>query len=413
VWSENGTAVGPGFRRGRFPGTIAIGLWTRGQRGLDMPAYLIRGADRASGGDTTITVEASDEREAGEIASREGVLVASMERLPPPVGASLPVARVVGEARPARRRDPHEAELAPEPVRELRPRLQQGHVRGAPVVNVAMPRRGNSSAVASLVLGIVAFLICWVPLLGLISVPLSGLGVLLAGVGFLVALTRAGAGIGYALGGGVVSGLALFVTISMTGAIVGGVDALEEARAEASRAIAAAERGEPASTAAGATEPEPAAETWAIARLPVRVGDVELTFPSVRVGRVPIVDAIAGESFSREDLLAIEVEVRNFSGTRKVEYRTWSKADAYYEATAELIDGFGNSYPARAPSSYTARIAGATASGSVYPGGTLRDVLVFDPPVDAAEYLHLRLEGARVGVDGEFRVMIPTAMIER
>jgi len=82
-----------------------------------------------------------------------------------------------------------------------------------------MPRRTSSLGVVSLILGVVAFLLCWIPLVGMLSIPLSALGLLLAAVGFLVALVRRGSGIGYPIGGGIVSGLALAIGIAQVGAV--------------------------------------------------------------------------------------------------------------------------------------------------------------------------------------------------
>ena len=53
-------------------------------------------------------------------------------------------------------------------------------IQPAPVptvqVNVAQPSKAaNSLGIASVILGILAFLICWIPLIGLLGVPLSGL----------------------------------------------------------------------------------------------------------------------------------------------------------------------------------------------------------------------------------------------
>ena len=68
-------------------------------------------------------------------------------------------------------------------------------------VQVQMLRRGSSLGVASLVLGTISFAICWVPLLGMLGLPLSGLGFVLGLIGILVALVRKGSSIGYPIAG--------------------------------------------------------------------------------------------------------------------------------------------------------------------------------------------------------------------
>lgn len=109
----------------------------------------------------------------------------------------------------------------------------------ATVINVNHQSRGSSLGVAAIVLGCVALLFCWVPVLGLVSTPLSGLGLLLAVLGFLVSLLRGGAGIGYVLAGGAVSGLALTIALTVTAGTAVLVGAAAEAAArEANRPAA-------------------------------------------------------------------------------------------------------------------------------------------------------------------------------
>ncbi|MCK4342810.1 MAG: ABC transporter permease [Phycisphaerae bacterium] len=115
------------------------------------------------------------------------------------------------------------------------PRLEHGHVSQAPSVNVHMPRRTSSLGVVSLILGVVAFLLCWIPLVGMLSIPLSALGLLLGAIGLLVALMRRGSGIGYPIGGGAVSGLALAIGIAQVAAVGSAVSGVAEAMDESHR----------------------------------------------------------------------------------------------------------------------------------------------------------------------------------
>lgn len=101
----------------------------------------------------------------------------------------------------------------------------------ASVINVNYQSRGSSLGVAAIVLGCVALLFCWVPVLGLVSTPLSGLGLLLASLGFLVSLFRGGTGIGYVIAGGALSGLALTIAMFVTAGTAAVVGAAAEAAA--------------------------------------------------------------------------------------------------------------------------------------------------------------------------------------
>lgn len=109
-----------------------------------------------------------------------------------------------------------------------------------PTVNVqTQPTRSNSLGIASLILGILAFLICWIPLVAIVSMPLSGLGLLLGLIGVVLALTRAGYGVGFSIAGSSVSALALVIASVMglgmlavtTGAINDIVNEMERSQA--------------------------------------------------------------------------------------------------------------------------------------------------------------------------------------
>lgn len=89
-------------------------------------------------------------------------------------------------------------------------------MHASPVIHVAAPRPyGNSLGIASMVLGILAFVICWIPILNLLGLPLSGLGLLLGIIGIVIAAVRRGSGIGFPIAGAAISGVALVIVIWM------------------------------------------------------------------------------------------------------------------------------------------------------------------------------------------------------
>lgn len=106
-------------------------------------------------------------------------------------------------------------------------------------VNVKLPRRGSSLGVAGCILGTLALPISLVPLIGLIGVPLSALGLLLGVAGLLVAVFRKGSGIGFAIAGSAISALALFVgiasTVATSMAVEAGSTAVSDAAKEAEK----------------------------------------------------------------------------------------------------------------------------------------------------------------------------------
>ena len=312
-----------------------------------------------------------------------------------------------------------------------------------PTVNVNIRRRTSSLGVAALILGIVAFLICWVPLIGMIGVPLSALGLLLGLVGLIVAVLRKGAGIGYPIAGIAVSGLALAVAFASTYAAGKAIEETAKAMSESvgertrtnQQVVATADEDErhsrgPARTASDRpsrpepTQPpavvpksppeKPTEPEWASARDTVRQGDVGFRVNAALIGKVPLMAGFdRSETRSQDSLLAIEIELGNLSRSKKVEYHTWMGRDFSIEQDyATLEDNFGNRYK-RIDFGFSTDVVGRTESDSIYPGKVLTDVLVFELPVDTIEYLNLELPAKNFGGTGMLRVRIPVGMLRR
>lgn len=355
--------------------------------------YNVQGADQDTGDSMQLQVEAADEASAREIASRKGVLVSHVS----------PAAMT----RPA-------PQFQPGPYQSL----EQGHVRGAPVINVAPPRRGSSLGVVSLVLGLVAFMICWIPFINLLGVPLSALGLVLGLVGLLVAFTRNGASIGYPIAGTAVCALALFIAISMTGALVTGIGKAgeelareNERRDRTNQTTSSSSPGVPSTSAN--QSPAPTATGFVLADSPVRQGETQVQVRAVRVGKVSTRDRFdGGKGESREVLLAIELEISNLSATKKLEYHTWGGTAMSFGTRTALRDNFGNTYKL-VNFGFGTLVAGAVESESIYPGKSASDVLVFEEPVGQVEFLDLELPASQFDGEGTLRIRIPASMIER
>lgn len=81
-------------------------------------------------------------------------------------------------------------------------------------------KRGVSPlGIASLVLGIVACLFCWIPFLGLFIIPISAIGFLLAGAGIIMAGVSKRTGFAFPISGLVVCVLSVFIAFAMTGVL--------------------------------------------------------------------------------------------------------------------------------------------------------------------------------------------------
>ncbi len=71
----------------------------------------------------------------------------------------------------------------------------------------------NRNANASLISGVLALLICWLPVINFLSLSLSVPGLFFGFVGLIIALARSGYGVRYAITGFCVSGLAMIIAI--------------------------------------------------------------------------------------------------------------------------------------------------------------------------------------------------------
>ena len=382
--------------------------------------FSVTGADKDTGDTIEMTIEAANEAAAREAAHRKDIMVSRVAPvvLHPPAATPSPL---------------------PAPVYAP---VEHGHYRGAPVINIALPRRGSSLGVASLVLGILAFLICWIPLVNLLGVPLAALGLLLGLIGLLVAFTRKGASIGYPIAGSAVCGLALFIAISMTAAIMGGLkkagdqiiadsakrdatnqmavvamqpekDADQPATHADASPVAELVAARPAAVPEKPAKPSPSSVEWASAKMPVKQGDVQVQVKAVRVGQVATKNTFSDERGRSEDsLVSIELEVTNLSQTKKLNYRTWGGQAFSIGDSTKLTDNFDNGYKI-VHFGFGTKIAGSVESESVHPGKAIKDVIAFEEPVAKVEYLNLELPAEQFGGTGMLRIRIPASMIQR
>ena len=383
--------------------------------------YNIRGADQDTGEDIELTVEATDEEAAKDYAHRKGIMVTAVSR-----------GLVKAEPEVHTRRIP-----ATSPV-------ETGHYQNAPIVNVAVPRRGSSLGVAAIIMGILAFLICWIPIVNLVGVPLSVLGVILGSIGIIVALTRNGSSIGYPIAGTAISGIALFITISMTGAMMTGLKNasdgyLEEAqrRNETNQTVvppvaasndssdSLSDLGSDDSTlgAPSRTPPRTPPEDnslppsspsieWVSAENLVRQGDIQFQIVSALVGHVEVKDSYGdGTSNSVDTLLSIKVKMTNMGDTKKINYRSWHEDTIVFGDRMSLVDNYENSYK-RINFGFGNEVVGSTDSESIYPSKSIYDVLVFEEPIGKAEFLNLELPASNFGGDGMLRIQIPSSMLQ-
>lgn len=149
---------------------------------------------------------------------------------------------------------------------------------------------------------------------------------------------------------------------------------------------------------------------------PVTKGDFQIGVLGAAVAQTPLFNEITGDRGRGENKhLILLVGVTNTSESKKVDYRTWG-ADAFkfMGSSASLVDDLGNSYK-RIHFGATEQPVGRTKSASIYPGKSMTDVLVFEPPIGKAKTLTLTLPMANLdqGEDsGEVKIQIPVAGIK-
>jgi hypothetical protein len=269
-------------------------------------------------------------------------------------------------------------------------------------VNVSQSKTAHSLGIGAMVLGIVGLLTVCFPF---ISLPLSGLGFLLGAFGLGMAIMRKGTGIGFSIAGAAISGVIFLPSLLFWTTLAG---AVKSASDEFANKLQQAEQtnqtplGGPANAEAGAGE-------WADASRGVRQGDVEVRVTSVKIGPVDF------EGFDNPDtenkMATIQLSIANLGKTKKLQYESWGSSGSYLDSDfATLSDNFDNNYH-RMRLGALLRVKGQLTRESLYPGKSLTDVVIFEPPIATADYLKLELSAEAFGGTGKLRLKIPRSMI--
>jgi hypothetical protein len=299
----------------------------------------------------------------------------------------------------------------------------------------------------ALLLGIIALLLSLVPfvrsahdIFGKVSLPLSGLGLLLGLSGLIVAVMRKGQGIGFPIAGSACSLVAAGVAVVWLVWIRPDTHTASSAPAPVSAPIVAAAPHEvdPSRNEIGTADPQ-AKIIWLDAgKGPIAYEDLRVQVGMVLVSTVKIKSALEEHGETPSKHLGIQLYVGNASKTKKINYRGWSGAtsaagldDALKSITgggglggvmgvagknaATLTDNFGNPYkPFKANVVLGEEIPGQiSAETSIYPERNIEDLLVFEPPLENIDYLRLELPAAACGMTGTLHLQIPKSMIRR
>ncbi len=290
--------------------------------------------------------------------------------------------------------------VGPPHLSRQKPKLENGHSPHAPSLNIHTPKRTSSFGIVSFILAVLALLISWIPLIGIISIAIGGLAFVLAVIGFYIAISREGSGVGWPIGAGFVSGIALLIAFIQI-AVIGG---MAEMARSADRTIQQVVGPDGTVTDLG--------QRWASADNAIRQGDTEVFVSEVVVGKVRLIGFRGRVTASEDELLAITLKVSNSGENRIIQYNSWRGADfSFARNRATLTDNFGNTYE-RSQFDAVREVAGHTKSASLHPGESVTDVLVFERPLANVEHLKLELPGRNIGGEGMLRIRIPQNMID-
>ncbi len=279
-------------------------------------------------------------------------------------------------------------------------------------VNVHTAPPSNSMGIVSLVVGILALLLCWLPMMNQLGYVIGGLGVAFGLLGLVVATQQRGASIGFPIGGLVLSIVGLVLAFQMDQGAQRITAAVKDAFADSKPAKvrqptrnAAAREGNGRAAGQSSTE-DP--KRWADAtKTTVTREEVALSIKAARIEQV-VKTGLAGRQ-QVGPFLKIVVHVANRSGTRKVDFRGWSNDLDLLGPRCMLADEHGNVY-AQMRAGVDGKYDGQVLADVISPRGVLSDTLIFEPPVDAAQELRLEIPAGPLGREGAYRFVIPRRM---
>ena len=300
--------------------------------------------------------------------------------------------------------------------------VQKSELRQAPQavrqnVNVEVKRGASPLGIAALVMGIIACLVCWVPFLGLLAVPLALIGIVLAFVGLIMALVSKKTGFSFPISGVAICLLSVFIAFTTTGGCAKAIFDATETGQRTNQTIVpvpgSQESPSVASPKIAGQPPKVPVTQWTKATSALRQGDIQIQVKSARVGSVALKDMFGDAKKSQDELLTLTIMISNLSAGKKIDFSTWrGQSFSFGQDFASLSDDNENVYK-RINFGLSSVPVGGVDRESIYPGKSIADVLVFETPVAAAKWLHLELPAKNFDGEGMIRFEIPSTMITR
>ncbi|MEQ8852905.1 DUF5067 domain-containing protein [Gimesia sp.] len=261
-------------------------------------------------------------------------------------------------------------------------------------------RAANSMGIASVILGILAFLLCWIPFVNILAFVLGSISALMAVIGIFLGISRNGSGIGYSIAGGALSAIALFFSAGFFLALFGSVAAVSQAvdtanqarerRQAMENALVVNDKNQKQQQALPAPmdQPKKPADKWAGKGLTATVGDVTVEILGTDINQIQFKDIADRQTgTSEEEFLLVKLKITNNSEVKKYSYSPWESAR--YGNDPLLTDEHGNSYVAKSPTFQ--KIVGSVRYKELYPGESVEDLYVFERPVGKASKFKMNL----------------------
>jgi HEAT repeat protein len=228
-----------------------------------------------------------------------------------------------------------------------------------------------------------AFLFAWLPIVSLLSIPLSGLGLLLGLAGGIVFASRNGERIGLPVAGSLVSLLVCALSVFLV-----------FAQKDPPPTVAAIDK--PAAPPPEETEPETPADVPEAEWVDVSKGDAGQGAMRVRV------------SLAMLGPLAIQLEVKNV-GKDVVHHHLWGASSPIYSQQYPVLrDNLGTTYER---AGFGLDIPREGPVRDIPAGGSVVNVLSYAAPPAAVEYLRLEVDAQNFGGKGKLLIHIPRSMI--
>lgn len=289
------------------------------------------------------------------------------------------------------------------------PAMDDDDTDESPFARPRRPRRPLSKLGAlAFLCGSVALLLAQFPLLQIAILPVAGLGLLLGIAGYVMAAASDEKRILLPAVGAVVSGVVLIIAGLFPGWI--GVDRRASdiaAEAKASRQVVVPMRGDV--TVSPKTVD---ADGWLdVSSGVLQQNDLRLSVVNVAVD-VPQIKMEGKQKPAKDKFLIVHLRVQNVGAARKIPYVSWSTPVAGNDKSEPVLSDNQDKTYGRKAFGPDVEVLGQTRKAEVYPGRFVEDVLFFEAPAAAVEYLRLELPLTACDMPGKCRLQIPKSMIQ-